>query len=417
MSRNLFVGIDVSNATLAVAYLDGDERTVRPWMEYANEPQGWLALKTDIISAATLLGKRTKIICGMESTSNMHKQLENTLRNEKRRKLEVHVLNPRAVKHFWKALLKKAKTDKVDSHVIAQFLIRMKLREQMEPPEGIEELKEITRTRRRLIEERTSAKNRMHKLLRYHFPGYSSLLGKTLTNRILLAISAMPSPSDILDHSTEELAAMINGTRHRFGAAFALNLLALAKQAPTKKLRKSTRLLLTTTADRILDLNRQIFTMDEVIEELLNDVFPEQNLTSIPGVGKTSAASILAETGHVERFETKSSFVGYCGLYPVIWESGEAKRKYRMTRNGNRMLKMTLLIASAAARQYNPVIAAHYNRLRDKGKSTKSCGGAIARKLAEIIYAILYSGESWSADKATLGLEKAKLMATARGNV
>jgi transposase len=416
MSRDLFVGIDVSNATLAVEYLDSDERTVRPWLEYTNDPQGWLALKTDIISAAALLGKRTKIICGMESTGNMHKQLENALRKEKRRKLEVHVLNPKAVKHFWKALLKKAKTDKVDSHVIAQFLIRMKLREQMDPPEGIEELKEITRTRRRLIEERTSAKNRLHKMLRYHFPGYQTLLGKTLTNRILLVVSTMPSPSDILAHSLDELAAMTNGTRHRFGEDFSSNLLKLANQAPEKKLRKSTMLLFTTTADRILDLNRQISTMDAVIEELLDDVFPEQNLTSIPGVGKTSAASILAETGHVARFETKSSFVGYCGLFPVIWESGEAKRKYRMTRSGNRMLKMTLLIASAAARQYNPVIAAHYNRLRSKGKSTKSCGGAIARKLAEIVYAILYSRESWSPDKATLGLEKATRMAQAEGN-
>ncbi len=81
-----------------------------------------------------------------------------------------------------------------------------------------------------------------------------------------------------------------------------------------------------------------------------------------------------------------------------------------MTRKGNRILKMTLLIASAAARQYNPVVAAHYNRLRDRGKTTKACGGAIARKLAEIVFALLASGEQWSAEKATRGLEKARLM-------
>jgi transposase len=410
MSRKLHVGIDVANISLVVSFLDQDERTVRPSAEYTNDPQGWLALKADIISGATLCGKRTRIVCGMESTSNMHKRLEEALRKEKRRKLEVHVLNPKAVKHFVKAMLKDAKTDRIDSGLIARFLIRMKPELGDTPLDGIEELKEITRMRRKMIEERTTEKNRLHKMLRYHFPGYKSHLGKTLTKRVLLAFSQMSSPSEILAQSLEDIAAFTNGTRGRFGLPFAKSLHALAKQAPVIEFRKSTRIIFLSTVNRVLELTRYIGSLDAAIEEMLGELFPNQVLTSIPGVGKISTAAILAEVGNVSRFKTKTNFVGYCGLYPIVWESGEAKRKYRMTRKGNRMLKMTLLIASAAARQYNPVVAAHYNRLRDRGKTTKACGGAIARKLAEIVFALLASGEQWSAEKATRGLEKAQLM-------
>jgi transposase len=410
MSRKLHVGIDVANTSLVVSFLDQDERTVRPFAEYSNDPKGWLALKADIISGATLCGKRTRIVCGMESTGNMHKRLEQALRNEKRRKLEVHVLNPKAVKHFAKAMLKDAKTDRIDSVLIARFLIRMKPEPVDIPLTDVEELKELTRIRRKMIEERTTEKNRVHKMLRYYFPGYKSHLGKQLTKRILLAFSKMPSPSAILEHSIEDIAGITNGARHRFGLSFAKSLHALAKQAPALELRRATRRMFEITTNRIIELDRLISELDVSIEEVLGDVFPDQMLTSIPGVGKVSAAAILAEVGTISRFKTKTAFVGYCGLYPIVWESGEAKRKYRMTRKGNRMLKMTLLIASAAARQYNPVVADHYNRLRSRGKTTKASGGAIARKLAEIVFTLLVTGESWSAEKATRGLEKSKLM-------
>jgi len=123
-----------------------------------------------------------------------------------------------------------------------------------------------------------------------------------------------------------------------------------------------------------------------------------------------SAAAILAEVGDIRRFANSTQFVGYCGLYPIVWESGETRRRYRMTFKGNRMLKMTLLVASAAARQYNPVIATFYERLRRRGKSKKAAGGAIARKMAALVFTLLARNEPWSADKASRGMQKAAAM-------
>ncbi len=411
--RELYVGIDVANRKVDVCFVDNESRSVRPKATYSNDPEGWTELRAAIVSAATLCGKRPRVVCGMEATANMHKRLEQALRNEKRRSLEVHVLHPRAVKHFAKALQTSAKTDRIDAEVIAQFLLRIQPKEKAAPPEGIEEMREVTRMRRKLIEERTTCKNRLHKLLRYHFPGYKKSLGNRLTSRVLVALETMPSPDLILKKSVEQIAKMKNGPRHLLGETFAENLLALASQAPVASLRKSTQMLFSSTANRIRELTAHVTKLDAIIEELLDEIFPNQVLTTIPGLGKVSAAAILAEVGDISRFADKGRFVGYCGLYPIVWESGEAKRRYRMTFKGNRMLKMTLLIASAAARQYNPVVATYYERLRRRGKSTKAAGGAIARKLADLVFALLVSGQPWSDNRAELGLKKGYAMAEA----
>ncbi len=343
---------------LDVSFLNGQARTARPWASYANDPQGWSALKTAIVAGASLLGSRTRIVCGMESTANMHKRLEQALRAETRRKIEVHVLNPRTVKHFAKALLKDAKTDRLDSQLIARFLVSMRPQPDFVFPDQFEELKESTRTRRRLVEERTDHKNRLHKLLRYHFPGYRRRLGiRQLPMRLLVLLADRPSPHLLLEPSPRELARTRYATRHRVGLGFAEKLHALAVQAPRLQLPKVTCMLIAAEARRILELNALLTEVDRAIDELLQTLYPNQTLTSIPGLGQVSAAAIIAEVGDVARFQTKTHFVGYCGLYPIVRESGTFKKREFMTYKGNRMLKMTLLIASAAARQYNPILA------------------------------------------------------------
>jgi transposase len=194
------------------------------------------------------------------------------------------------------------------------------------------------------------------------------------------------------------------------GCASAIKLSALAKAAPPRILPGMARLSIQDAAARILQLNHFIHGMDAAIAQELARLFPETVLASIPGLGPVSVASILAEVADIQRFPDKETFVGYCGLYPIAWESGDTKLRFRMTRKGNRMLKMTLLVASAAARQYNPAIRHFYARLRARGKSKKAAGGAIARKMAEIVWAVLTSNQPWSEEIALRGIARGEEM-------
>ncbi|MCD6311878.1 MAG: IS110 family transposase [Elusimicrobia bacterium] len=408
--KKLFVGIDVAEAKFDVAFRDVKGQPVRPDVIFPNSPDGIRDLKGAITAAASLVGKRTSIVAGMESTSNFHKNLAAVLYSARPRKIEVHVINPFAVKQFKKMHLKVYKTDKLDAHMIALYLAQIAPKPALQDLPGQEGLKELTRIRRSFQEETTKFKNRLRRLLRVHFHGYKLLLGTKISMKMLVAFSLVASPDEIISMGKTKLSKLSVAFRHKVGPKFAANLIKLAETAPVKTLPDGTSLVIKWTAQRLIQLLAQIKTLDENIVSSLDSFFPDHCLNSIPGLGPVSVATIIAEVGDIKRFETPGKFIGYVGLYPVVWESGEIKARFKMTIKGNKSLKMTFLVASAAARLFNPVIRDFYDHLRARGKSKKAAGGAVARKLALLAYAILHDNEPWNSEKALAGLKKSVSM-------
>ena len=413
--NELFVGVDVCEARFDVAYLDCLGQAVRGDASFPNTPDGIRDIKGSIIACSSLVGKRPGISVGMEATSNFHKGLEQALHAARPRTIKVHVLNPFVLKQFKRMNLKVYKTDKLDAYMIVRYLVKMSPKPPVECTLEQETLKQLTRLRRSLQEETTRFKNRLRYLLRIYFPGYKQYLGVKITRRMLVLFSQIASPDKVLEMPISEIAGLKVCHRHRVGDAFAGRLVLLAEKAPQKYLDPGICMVIKWTAARILELLAQTSQLDREISRMLDREFPAHPLRTIPGLGPVSCASILAEIGDINRFATPGEFVGYMGLYPVVWESGQTKVRFQMTIKGNKMLKMTFLVASAAARLYNPAIRQYYDRLRARGKSKKAAGGAIARKLACIVFAILKTGEPWSAQKALAGMEKGSLMAGETG--
>lgn len=405
---NLFVGIDVAKSKFDVCFLDTDESSVRPNATYSNDPHGWAKLLD------TLHGLRDSeeylAHCAMESTGVYHESLCRYLCTQERVPTLVSVLNPFGVKNFGKAMLKDTKTDNIDARLIGQYTNRMKPRPVVQLTDEQRALKEITRSRRRLIEDRNREVNRMYTLLHRHYPGYQTVLGKTLSVSLLAIMSEIQSPRAITDHSLSELVAIRLGPRHHVHAAIAGKLQELAKQVPVQQLHKSTELLIGMRARRIRELDAQIKIVEKSIAALIEEMPQGRLLMTIPGLGPVTAAVVLAEVGDIRRFATKESFVGYCGLYPIVWESGEVKRKYKMSRKGNRWLKTALLVVTGPARIHNPTLALYNRRMQASGKPTKAIGGALARKLAHIIWAVMTNDTPWSPNKAQRGHDKAESM-------
>ncbi len=411
MKTSLYAGVDVSAKELVTVFLDSEARPLRPPATFPNTPEGWTALCSALVAASSLLGPDSSIICGVEATGDHHLGLIRTLKKERRRPIQVHELNPAAVRHFAKALLASAKTDRLDAHIIALYLLRIKPAPSYQPPVHIQRLRHLTRFRRFLIESRTALKNRLHNLLRFFFPGYQDISGSKLPAGLLACLAQFPSPHLILNAGEQKLREIKIGIRHRPRPAHVKKLLDIARNAPFPELSTGEQLMIQYLAFEVLQYNRMIAEIDREIANIFQQYFPDQPLSTIPGIGKLTAAIILAEVGDIGRFHTREKFIGYCGLYPRVWQSGKFEARSRMTHKGNRMLKMAFLLASASARQHNPQIAVYYERLRRRGKSKKACGGAIARKLAEIVYALLKKGESWDPEKARKGIAIGEEMA------
>lgn len=117
-------------------------------------------------------------------------------------------------------------------------------------------------------------------------------------------------------------------------------------------------------------------------------------LTSIPGVGETTSAILLAEFDSIERFGSARQMAAFAGLVPRLYLSGSSVRgKTRLSKTGSSRIRKALYMPALVAKKHNPLIAAFCERLQLAGKSPMAIIGAAMRKLIHIIYGVLKSGK------------------------
>ena len=150
--------------------------------------------------------------------------------------------------------------------------------------------------------------------------------------------------------------------------------------------------------DHIAYLQRQIEgTRGQIKEQiqahpLLCD--QAQLLSSIPGIGETTAAALLAELGDLTQFRSARQVAAFAGLAPCVRESGSSVRgKPRLSKIGSPRLRKCLYFPAMAALRWNPLIQALGQRLSAKGKCKMLILGAAMRKLLHLAYGVLKSGQ------------------------
>lgn len=119
-------------------------------------------------------------------------------------------------------------------------------------------------------------------------------------------------------------------------------------------------------------------------------------LVSIPGIGNTTAAKLLAELLDVKLYRSARQLAAFAGLVPRLHESGSSiKRKARMSKTGAPRLRKALYFPAIAAIKYNPYIKAMSLRLKERGLCPMQIIGAAMRKLVHLAYGVLKSGRTF----------------------
>ena len=117
-------------------------------------------------------------------------------------------------------------------------------------------------------------------------------------------------------------------------------------------------------------------------------------LISIKGIGRRTAARLLAEVGDIRSFENARALAAYAGLTPRQFSSGTSIRKRtRLSKLGSASLRKALFFPAIVAKQHNPIIRAFCLRLLDAGKSPMVVVGAAMRKLLHLVYGVLKTGK------------------------
>lgn len=116
-------------------------------------------------------------------------------------------------------------------------------------------------------------------------------------------------------------------------------------------------------------------------------------LLSVPGIGRLTAASLLALLPELGRLDGKA-VASLAGVAPFARDSG-VMRGRRTIRGGRRTVRVALYMATLVATRYNPTIRAFHQRLLAAGKARKLAITACMRKLLVILNAMLRDGTSW----------------------
>lgn len=113
----------------------------------------------------------------------------------------------------------------------------------------------------------------------------------------------------------------------------------------------------------------------------------EQTLRKIPGIGPVAARTLLALLPELGQLGPKQA-ASLAGLAPHPHESGQTRRRPRMT-GGRTGLRPVLFMAALTAARVHPTLSAVYQRLLLAGKPKRRALAALARKLVVIANAVL----------------------------
>jgi transposase len=117
-------------------------------------------------------------------------------------------------------------------------------------------------------------------------------------------------------------------------------------------------------------------------------------LTTIPGIGETTAAVLIAELFH-KPYTSARQAAAFAGLVPRLVESGTLRGRSRLSKVGPGRLRKALYFPAVAALRWNPTIRAVRLRLTAAGKPTMVIIGAAMRKLIHLAYGVLKSGKAY----------------------
>lgn len=363
------------------AGLDVHKKSVVACRIIPSEGGGWQVevrkfgtMTDELLTLADWLRQAEVTHVAMESTGVYWKPIFNILESE----FTVILVNAQHIKY-----VPGRKTDVKDAQWIAQLLQHGLLKASFIPEVEQRDLRDLTRYRTKLIQERTQEINRVQKVLE----DANIKLGSVASQ--VMGVSGREMIEQMIA-GQDDPAVLAQLARGRLREK-----IADLERALKGHLRDSHRILLKLHLEHIDDLNAKIHALSEEIGRLMIPFDPTHaldRLDTIPGVNRQIAETILAELGtDMRRFPSAAHAASWVGLAPGKHESAGKNRSGKITK-GNRHLK-TLLVQAAhtAGRSKDTYLAAQYRRLAAR-RGKKRAAVAVAHSILVIAYHILKNG-------------------------
>lgn len=354
-------GLDVHEASVVACILvDGGKK------RGSKTVKTFTAMRSDILALRRWLLEEGVTQVVMEGTGIYWRPVYETLEDA----FDLWLVNARHVKN-----VPGRKSDVIDAEWLAKLLSSGLLRKSFVPEMDIRELRDLTRYRRTLVQEQTTQKNRILKVIETAGIKLAAVASDVFGKSGMAMLRAIA----VGDKTTEEIAQLAQA--------------ALRKKLPTLRLaldcsvRPHHQMML---RDQLARLDGLADEIEKYERELEQRVKPYEQwlqlLCSIPGIQRTAAIEIFGEVGRdLASFPKAQNFAAWAGTAPGLNKTA-GKNKSGRRRQGNPYLSSILVeCALAATRKKGTYIQDKYRRL--KARRPKLCAlFAIANKLAHAVY-------------------------------
>jgi transposase len=273
------------------------------------------------------------------------------------------------------------KTDVNDAMWLADLMAHGLIRASFVPDEPTQQMRDLLRTRKQFVRERSSHTQRIQKTLE----DANIKLDSVITDIVGLSGRRMIEALIGGETDPEALAALAHG---RIRATKAELEAALRGRVTAHH-----RFMLRIHLNHLDALNTTIAAIDKEVD---GNVEPFrvaiEMLTTIPGVSSLAAEVMVSEIGiDMSRFKTEGHLISWAGLCPKNDESAGKRRSNRM-KKGAPWLKTTLIqCAWAASRTKGSYLQAQYLRIRSR-RGAKKAIGAVAASMLTAAYSMLKDG-------------------------
>lgn len=376
----IYVGIDIAKLNHFASAISSDGEIMLQPFKFTNDYDGFHQLQSRLDSFDS-----DQLIIGLESTAHYGNNLVEflVLNNYK-----VCVINPIQTSTMRKNNIRKTKTDKVDTFVIAKALMMNQNRFFTKQDISLLHLKELGRFRMKLIKKRTQAKIQLTSYIDQAFPELQYFFHGVHHKSCYAILKEAPTANAIASLHMTHLAHLLEVSSHgHFKKDKAYELRVLAQKSVGIN-DSPTALQVTQTIELIELLDEQVKKVESDMESIVDSL--DSVIMTIPGIGAINGGMILGEIGDITRFSNPSKVLAFAGLDPAVYQSGNFEAQHtRMSKRGSRPLRFALVNAAHNVVKNNQTFMRYYNQKRAGGKSHYNALGHCAGKLVRIIYKML----------------------------
>lgn len=388
------VGIDISKGKSMICILKPYGEVIRKPFEISHTEKD-LSELTRVIKG---LDDEVRVI--MEATGNYHLPVLSYLKEQE---IFVSVINPLVMKKYVSTVLRKGKTDKLDSIKIANYGIDhwFHLENQEMSEETYVELRLLGRQYAHYIKMRIESKQALTNMLDYTMPGIKTLLAsrsdKPEKDKLCDFIEKYWHYDNITKKSENQFVNSYKNWAKKKGyhqsETKALKIYALAQQGiPTLPSNApSTKMLVLESVRVLREIERTLTMILSQMQELAKSLKEYEVVREMEGVGDILAPRLIAEIGDVRRFYSGKALIAYAGIDAPPYQSGQfVGTQRRISKRGSSVLRKTGYEVMKCLKSIKPEDDAVYRfmiKKENEGKAKKVAKMAGFNKFLRIYYA------------------------------